>query len=140
MLVEEYRTRLRKLVTSVGDYRVRRALPAAWSAAGMQHFKMSVESEASSLMLSPGGRTDPLKNYKIFLVFLPPPYFQPQKSPSLLSLVFYCMFFNYHDYFIHGEKHRFLFAFSPFYLICFPTLDTVPDKIPVQGEQHKTVL
>ncbi len=59
VLVEEYRTRLRKLVTSVGDYRVRRALPAAWSAAGMQHFKMSVESEASSLMLSPGGRTDP---------------------------------------------------------------------------------
>jgi hypothetical protein len=59
VLVEEYRTRLRKLVTSVGDYRVRRALPAAWSEAGMHQFKMSVESEASSLMLSPGGRTDP---------------------------------------------------------------------------------
>ncbi len=69
MLVEEYRTRLRKLVTSVGDYRVRRALPAAWAAPGMHHFKMSVESEASSLMLSPGGRTDPLKKFKKFLSF-----------------------------------------------------------------------
>ncbi len=94
VLVEEYRTRLRKLVTSVGDYRVRRALPAAWSAAGMHHFKMSVESEASSLMLSPGGRTDPQKNKKKFFVFLKPPYFQPQNSPSLLSLVFYCLFFS----------------------------------------------
>ena len=69
VLVEEYRTRLRKLVTSVGDYRVRRALPAAWSAAGMHHFKMSVESEASSLMLSPGGRTDTLKKLQNLFVF-----------------------------------------------------------------------
>jgi hypothetical protein len=69
VLVEEYRTRLRKLVTSVGDYRVRRALPAAWSAAGMHHFKISVESEASSLMLSPGGRTDPLEKITKFVRF-----------------------------------------------------------------------
>ena len=55
VLVEEYRVRLRKLVTSVTDYRMRKALPAAWSP-GMQAYRMSVESEASSLMLSPGGK------------------------------------------------------------------------------------
>ncbi len=141
MLVEEYRTRLRKLVTSVGDYRVRRALPAAWSAAGMQHFKMSVESEASSLMLSPGGRTIPKKSYKIFFVFLTPPYFQPQKSPSLLSLVFYCLFLCKNlDYFIPymmWNNVSFRIFFISFVLIPCQKTPLIPDKIPVQAKQHK---
>jgi Domain of unknown function (DUF4461) len=55
VLVEEYRIRLRKLVTSVTDYRVRGTLPPSWYPS-MQEFRLSVESEASSLMLSPGGK------------------------------------------------------------------------------------
>jgi len=53
-LVEDYKSRLRKLVTGVNDYKFRRSLPTCWPES-MSMFKMSVETESSPLMLSPTG-------------------------------------------------------------------------------------
>jgi len=53
-LVEDYRTRLRKLVTGVNDFRSRKSFPDSWPE-DMSEFKLCVESESSPLMLSPTG-------------------------------------------------------------------------------------
>ncbi|XP_023321080.1 T-cell activation inhibitor, mitochondrial [Eurytemora carolleeae] len=53
-LVEEYRTRLRKLVTTLADYKLRNNFPRSWPH-DLSEFSLSVESDACSLMLTPGG-------------------------------------------------------------------------------------
>ena len=54
VLVDNHRLRLRQLVTSVGDYMSRRSLPSSWPQ-DMSEFKMSVENDASALMISDDG-------------------------------------------------------------------------------------
>jgi len=53
-LVEDYRLRLRQLLTAIGDYRSRRDFPPDWPR-DMSQFKMCVETEASPLTLTPDG-------------------------------------------------------------------------------------
>ena len=54
VMVDNYRQRLRQLVTAVGDYMARRSLPATWPR-DMSHYKITVESDASALMISDDG-------------------------------------------------------------------------------------
>ena len=54
VLVDNHRARLRQLVTAVGDYMARRSLPAAWPP-DMASFRVMVESDSSSLMISDDG-------------------------------------------------------------------------------------
>ncbi len=53
-LVEDYRSRLRQLLTTLGDYRSKQRFPDDWPAS-MSEFKLCVETEASPLMLTPDG-------------------------------------------------------------------------------------
>jgi len=53
-LVDEYRTRLRKVVTSLSDFKQRRNFPKCWTDS-LADFEICVESDSSSLMLSPEG-------------------------------------------------------------------------------------
>eukprot|EP00088_Acartia_fossae_P032616 TRINITY_DN3337_c0_g1_i1.p1 TRINITY_DN3337_c0_g1~~TRINITY_DN3337_c0_g1_i1.p1 ORF type:complete len:512 (-),score=88.29 TRINITY_DN3337_c0_g1_i1:290-1825(-) len=53
-LVDDYRTRLRKVVTSISDYRRRNNFPKSWPSS-LSEFELCVESDASSLMVSPEG-------------------------------------------------------------------------------------
>jgi len=53
-LVEDYKSRLRKLVTGVNDFKTRRSLPSSWPES-MSQFKLSVETESGPLMLGPTG-------------------------------------------------------------------------------------
>ncbi len=53
-LVEDYRSRLRQLLTILGDYRSASRFPDDWPES-MSEFKLCVETEASPLMLTPDG-------------------------------------------------------------------------------------
>ncbi len=53
-LADDYRRRLRQLVTTLGDYRSRRRFPDSWPES-MRQVEMCVETEASPLMLTPEG-------------------------------------------------------------------------------------
>jgi len=53
-LVDEYRTRLRKVVTSLSDFKQRNNFPNSWPET-LQESELCVESDASSLMLTPEG-------------------------------------------------------------------------------------
>jgi len=54
VMVDNHRLRLRQLVTSVGDYMSRRSLPASWPQ-DMSNFSITVENDASALMISDDG-------------------------------------------------------------------------------------
>ena len=54
-LVDDYRTRLRKLLTIVNDLRSRGNFPSSWPDS-LADYELCVESEASPLMLSPSGQ------------------------------------------------------------------------------------
>jgi len=54
VMIEDYRTRLRKLVTSLGDFRTRKNFPTSWPE-DMSNYQISVEGDSSALMLSPDG-------------------------------------------------------------------------------------
>ena len=53
-LVEDYRTRLRKLLTNINDYRSRQNYPKSWDTS-LEDVVLCMEAEASPLMLSPSG-------------------------------------------------------------------------------------
>jgi len=52
--VDNHRTRLRQLVTSVGDYMSRRSLPSSWPD-DLSKYKIIVENDASALMIRDDG-------------------------------------------------------------------------------------
>jgi len=54
VMVDNHRTRLRQLVTSVGDYMSRRSLPSSWPD-DMSKYKIIAENDASALMLRDDG-------------------------------------------------------------------------------------
>ena len=50
VMIEDYRTRLRKLVTSIADFRTRKNFPGSWPE-DMSNYQISVEGDSSALML-----------------------------------------------------------------------------------------
>ncbi|CAL8070728.1 unnamed protein product [Orchesella dallaii] len=54
-LAETYEVHLRKLITSIGDYRGRQSFPAEWPV-DLSHLELVVEAEAGPLMISPTGQ------------------------------------------------------------------------------------
>ena len=52
--VQNYRLRLRQLITSMGDYLTTRSLPLAWPAS-LSHLQMCVVTESCPLMVTPEG-------------------------------------------------------------------------------------
>ncbi len=70
-LVDDYRARLRRLLTTIGDYRSVSRFPEDWPKS-MSEFRMCVETESSPLMLSPEG---------VFIV--------PANCPSFLLTSFF---------------------------------------------------
>jgi len=54
VMIDEYRARIRRLVTSLADYRTRKSLPPGWPE-DMSQYRVMVEGESSALMLSPEG-------------------------------------------------------------------------------------
>ena len=50
VMIEDYRTRLRKLVTSLADFRTRRSFPSSWPE-DMSNYQISVEGDSSALMI-----------------------------------------------------------------------------------------
>ena len=55
MTVEDYRIRLRQLITNMGDYLTTRNLPIDWPAS-LAHLEMCVITESCPLMLTPEGQ------------------------------------------------------------------------------------
>ncbi|ODN02384.1 T-cell activation inhibitor, mitochondrial [Orchesella cincta] len=54
-LAETYEVHLRKIITSIGDYRGKNCFPAEWPA-NLSHLELVVETEAGPLMISPTGQ------------------------------------------------------------------------------------
>jgi len=54
VMIDEYRARIRRLVTSLADYRTRKSLPPSWPE-DMSQYRVMVEGESSALMLSREG-------------------------------------------------------------------------------------
>ena len=54
VMIEDYRSRLRKLVTSIADFRTRKNFPMSWPE-DMSSYQISVEGDSSALMLTPDG-------------------------------------------------------------------------------------
>ena len=54
-LVDDYRSRLRHLITNISDFLSRQNFPPTWPES-LKEFRLCVETEAAPLMLSPSGQ------------------------------------------------------------------------------------